>query len=68
MSIIVTDERRGNRPKSARPFGIALGSPLDVVAPLVHATSPAVAPRLASGLPKAITMLQSGQDRLKWPG
>lgn len=63
MSIIVTDEGRRNRAKSARPGGVALGSPLDVVAPLVRATGPTFAPRLASGLPKAITMLQSGQDR-----
>lgn len=64
MPAIVTDERRGNRPKSTRPFGVALGSSLDVVAPLVRATSPSFAPRLASTLPKAITMPPSGQDRL----
>ena len=40
-----------------------MGGPLDVVASLVRATGPTFAPRLASGPPKAITMLQSGQDR-----
>jgi hypothetical protein len=64
MSTIVTDERRRNRPKGARPFVIALGSPLDFVASLVRATGPAFAPRLANGLPKAITMFPIGQDRL----
>jgi hypothetical protein len=29
---IVIDEQRSNRPKAARPFGVAFGSPLDVVA------------------------------------
>jgi hypothetical protein len=62
MSIIVTDERRSNWPKSARPFGGALGSPLDVVAPLIRATSPLFAPRLATGLPKAIKTHSVGQD------
>jgi hypothetical protein len=64
MSIIVRDERRGNGPKGDRPYGVALGSPLDVVAPLVRGISPAFASRLASGLPKAITAFPTHQDRL----
>lgn len=64
MSIIVSDERRSNRPRAARPCGVALGSPLDVVASLVRATSLAFAPRLANGFPKAITAFPSAQCRL----
>lgn len=64
MSIIVTDERRRNRPKGARPYGVASGSSPDIVASLVRATSPTFAPRLASKLPEAIMMPQIGQDRL----
>ncbi len=64
MSIIVTDERRGNRPKGARHFRVALGKPLDVVAPLVRAAGPAFASRLAIGLPKATPMFPFGEGRL----
>jgi hypothetical protein len=46
------------------PSGVALGSPQEGVASLVRATSPACAPLLPSELPRAITVLQSLQDRL----
>lgn len=59
MSFIVSDERRENRPKGARPEGVALGSPLGVVALLVRAPSPPCTARLASELPKAITTMQA---------
>jgi hypothetical protein len=59
--LLVTDEQRGTRPKAARPFGVALGSPLDVVATLARGpTGPRCAPLLASGLPKAITVRPVG--------
>ena len=41
MWFIVRDEQRSNRPKSARPEGVAPGSPPDGGASLVRATSPA---------------------------
>jgi hypothetical protein len=54
--LIVTDEQRGPRPKAARRFAVALGSPLDFVAPLARGpTGPRCATLLANGLPKAIT-------------
>ena len=58
MWFIVPDEQRGNRPKSARPEGVAPGSPPDGVASLVRATSPACETLLAGELPGAITVDQ----------
>ena len=43
-----TDERRGHASKGARPFGVALSRPVDVVAMLARATSPRGAPLLAT--------------------
>lgn len=64
MLVIVNDERRRNRPKSISPYGVVMGSSLDIVASLVRATGPTFAPRLASKLPMTITIRQSGQERL----
>ncbi len=58
MRDIVTDERRGNGPKSARPCGVALGRPPDFVASLTGATNPCVTPLLAAERPRAITWHQ----------
>ncbi|ALJ12511.1 hypothetical protein ATM17_13295 [Sphingopyxis macrogoltabida] len=56
MRDIVPDEQRGNRPKSARPAGVAAGSPPDGVAPLDRATGPACETLLAGKLPAAIAV------------
>jgi hypothetical protein len=56
---IVIDEQRSHGPKSARPGGVALCSPVDSVATLAGATSPCCAPRLATGLHSAIKVDQS---------
>ena len=56
MRDIVLDERRCAGPKSARPCGVALGSPLDFVAAFVRGTTPHFTPLLANELPKAIAM------------
>ncbi len=64
MQRIVTDEQRCAGPKSARPYGVALGSPSDSVALLVRATSPACATLLAEKLPSAITVTQIGRKVL----
>jgi hypothetical protein len=58
MRDIVPDEQRGNRPKSARPGGIAPGSPPDSGASLDRATSPSCETLLAGELPGAITVGQ----------
>lgn len=58
MRDIVPDEQRGNRPKSARPVGVAPGSPPDGGAPLDRATGPACETLLAGELPGAITVGQ----------
>jgi len=58
MRDIVPDEQRGNRPKSARPGGVAPGSPPDSGASLDRATSPFCATLLAGKLPGAITVGQ----------
>ena len=55
---IVTDERRGNGPKAARPCGVASGSPSDCVAPLARLPDPHCATRLAEELPEAIRVGQ----------
>jgi hypothetical protein len=56
----VTDEQRGSRPKAARRFAVALGSPLDIVPTLARGPmGPDCASLLASELPKAITVLSS---------
>ncbi len=58
MWFIVRDEQRSNRPKSARPVGVAPGSPPDGGASLVWATGPACETLLAGELPGAITVEQ----------
>ena len=58
MRGIVPDEQRGNRPKSARPAGVAPGSPPDGGAPLERATGPACETLLAGELPGAIMVGQ----------
>ena len=55
MWFIVPDEQRGNRPKSARPAGVAPGSSPDGGASLDRATSPVCETLLAGKLPGAIT-------------
>jgi hypothetical protein len=42
LAHIMTDEQRSNRPKSARPFGVALGSPLGASQRLPGADGPAL--------------------------
>lgn len=64
MRTIVPDEQRSNGPKSARPFGVALRSPLAFVAGLARAPGPRGAPLLASGLRSAIKMEQVHVNRL----
>ena len=61
---IVTDERRGNGAKSARPGGVASGSPSDSVASLARVPDPHCATRLAEELPEAIRVAQSRSERL----
>jgi len=51
---IVTDERRRNGPKAARPFGVARESPPAALRRLDGAAGPPSAPRLAGGLSRAI--------------
>ena len=58
MWFIVPDEQRGKRPKSARPAGVAPGSPPNSGASLVRATSPVCETLLAGELPGAITVGQ----------
>ncbi len=58
MRDIVRDEQRSNRPKSARPTGVAPGSPPDGGASLERATSPSCETLLAGELPGAITVGQ----------
>lgn len=64
MRDIERDERRSNGPKAARREAVALGSPLDSVAPLAGAPGTCCAPRLASGLPSAIKVDQIHVFRL----
>ena len=64
MRDIVRDERRCAGPNQARRFAVAPGSPLASVAALAGATSPCCTPRLASGLPGAITVSQNGWKQL----
>ncbi len=61
---MVTDERRSNRPKWARPFGVAAGGLSDGVALLGRATSPPRAMLLAETPPAAITVTQIGRKGL----
>ncbi len=56
--------QRGDGPKAARPFGVALGSPPDGITSLARATSPRCATFLAGELPSTITM---PQDCLEGP-
>ena len=42
MRDIVPDEQRSNGPKAARPFGVALGSPLEGVVALERGYQPAL--------------------------
>ncbi len=56
--------QRGDGPKAARPFGVALGSPPDGITSLARATSPRRTTFLAGGLPSTITAHQPNQDRL----
>jgi hypothetical protein len=63
MWFIVPDEQRSNGPKSARPKGVALCSPLSSVAGLARATGPRCAPLLVSGLHSTIKVDQSHIDR-----
>lgn len=51
---IVTDERRGNQPKGARPSGVVAGNLSDCVALFVRATSPPGIRLLAEKLPATI--------------
>ncbi|WP_421847177.1 hypothetical protein [Novosphingobium sp.] len=65
----MTDERRCDGPKAARPFGVATGSPsakclYGSVAPLARATSPHCAALLAEKLPDAIMVNQIGRKVL----
>jgi hypothetical protein len=59
---IVTDERRSDGPKAARPGGVATGSPSDSVAQkrfgLDRVPDPLCSTLLAEKLPKAITVMQ----------
>jgi hypothetical protein len=64
MPAIVTDERRSNRPKSARPEGVAPEYSPDVVASLVRATSPAYATRLTGKYSGAISVQQYHTERV----
>ena len=59
MPAIVTDERRCDGPKSARPFGVALKSPVTASQHLHGATSPRCVLLLATRLFRAITVGQS---------
>ena len=61
---IVTDERRRNRPKGARPGGVDAGSPSDSVTLLGRATSPPCKRCLAERLPASITVIQIGRKTL----
>ncbi|NIJ39266.1 hypothetical protein FHR22_004013 [Sphingopyxis panaciterrae] len=58
MRDIVPDEQRSNRPKAARPAGIAPGSPPGGGASLDRATGPACETLFAGELPGAITVGQ----------
>ena len=65
MQSIVTDKQRCAGPEAARPGGVALGSPSDIVASLGRATtSPPGATLLAEELPRAITVDQCHVIRL----
>ncbi|NIJ35545.1 hypothetical protein FHR22_000194 [Sphingopyxis panaciterrae] len=64
MRDIVRDEQRGNRPKSARPAGVAPGSPPGGGASLDRATGSAGETLLAGELPGAITVAQRHVIRL----
>ncbi|SNS39380.1 hypothetical protein SAMN06295955_101589 [Sphingopyxis indica] len=64
MRPIVPDEQRSNGPKAARPSGVALRSPPDVVAGLARAPGPRGAPLLAGGLRSAIKVVQTHGFRL----
>ncbi len=55
--------QRGDGPKAARPFGVALGSPPDRVTSLARATSPRCTTFLAGELPSTITMPQDRSER-----
>ena len=63
MWAIVTDERRCDGPKAARPCGVALESPVAASQHLHGATSPRCVLLLATGLLKAITVPQSKSER-----
>jgi hypothetical protein len=64
MRVIVRDEQRCDGPNWARREAVARGNPLDSVASLAGATSPCCTLRLASGLPRAITVIQNGRNVL----
>ena len=61
---IVRDERRGDGPKSARRAAVVSGNPLNSVASLAGASGTCRAPRLASGFPDTITVIQIGRKVL----
>ena len=61
---IVTDEQRSDGPKSARPFGVALGSLLEFVVTLARGQGPRFASLLPSKLPSTITVYLPPQDRV----
>ena len=56
---MVTDERRRNRPKGARRFAVAAGSPSDSVASLDRVPDSLCVTLLAEKLPEAIPVVQS---------